>query len=71
MTPAEGRDVITVFNVQSNWASAKVLEVGGTIKYFYWRLGQFDAGRGEGRDYGFQCPKQVGKLRKFVRWKVR
>ena len=53
--------MITVFNVQIKWASAKVREVVGTIKQHFRRYGQFDAGGGEGCDYGFQCPKQVGK----------
>jgi len=37
-----------VFNVQSNWASAKVLEVGGTIKYFLGDWGNWTPA--EGRD---------------------
>jgi len=37
-----------VFNVQSNWASAKLREMGGTIKYF---LGDWDnLTPAEGRD---------------------
>jgi len=53
LTLAEGRDEIMVFKVQSNWAGAKLYEVGGAIQQHFRRLGQLDAGRGKGNDYGF------------------
>ena len=53
LTLAEGRDEVMVFIVQSNWAGAKLYEVGGAIQQHFRRLGQLDAGRGKGNDYGF------------------
>ena len=40
--------MITVFNVQSKWASAKVREVGGKVKYFLGDWGNLTPA--EGRD---------------------